>query len=214
MSTLAVTAGRNARAMRLDAEVNLQDFARAMRRHGLKWSTGRVGDFESGRAAANLATLYVVALALRDVTGHDVTLADLFGGDEAEQVQINDELSVPLAELRAALSGEAVSVRANIRTRLTGVVTPNWAGISPKLHLRVLFDFVETDERVCKRLGVTPDVGAAAMAMLWRRTFTAERDRRAGSDANPQHRGQVARQLQMKLQETINRGDDKQVPNR
>jgi hypothetical protein len=177
-----------------------------MRRYGLKWSTGRVGDFESGRAAPNLATLYVVALALRDITGHDVTLADLFGG--AGPVHINDELPVSLVAVRAALTGMPVAaVRLSAKAIVTTEHLPEWArGIDPKLIARVLGDFVETDERVCKRLGVTLDVGAAAMANLWRRTFTAERDRRAGPDAKPQRRGQISRQLQIELEKVIHHG--------
>jgi hypothetical protein len=191
--------------MRKDAGGNLQDFARAMRRYGLAWSTGRVGDFESGRAAPSLATLLVVAAALSDVIDRPVTLADLFAG--VGQVQVNDELSVNLIVLRAALSGEPASW-VKTKPRLTGVPTPKWAGISPTLHVRVLGDFVETDERMCKRLGVPTDVGAAAMAKLWRHTFTAERDRRAGPGAKAQRRGQISRQLQTELQKVIHDGDD------
>lgn len=210
MMSMAEIAGRNAQALRRDAGANLQDFARAMRRYGLAWSTGRVGDFESGRAAPNLATLYVVAAALSNVAGRDVTLADLFDG--TGPVQINDELSVQLWTVRAALEGNPVRP-----VKLTGswvrVIDdsdlPEWAReIDPKLRARVLGDFVETDERLCKRIGVRPDVGAAAMAKLWRRTFTAERDRWAGPDANAQRRGQISRQLQAKLKKAVSDGDD------
>jgi hypothetical protein len=84
-----------------------------------------------------------------------------------------------------------------------------WArGIDPKVIARVLGDFVETDQRLCKRIGVEPQIGAAAMAMLWRLTFTAERDRRAGDDANAQRRGQISRGLQAELEKRITDGDD------
>jgi hypothetical protein len=116
-----------------------------------------------------------------------------------------------LIAVHAALKGKPVTaLRMGVKAIVSAERLPVWArGIDPKLIARVLGDFVESDERMCKRIGVDHDAGAAAMAMLWGRTFTAERDRQAGSDAKPQHRGQVARQLQMKLQETINRGDDK-----
>jgi hypothetical protein len=52
----------------------------------LQWSTGRVGDFEGGRAAANLATLLAVAAALGDITGRPVTLAELFAGKGDVQI--------------------------------------------------------------------------------------------------------------------------------
>jgi hypothetical protein len=180
-----------------------------MRRRGLSWSTGRVGDFESGRAAPNLATLFVVAVALSDVTGHEVRLQDLFAG--IGQVQINDKLHVQLRALYAALAGEPVRPwRLTASWRLAdGSNLPEFArDIDPGLHARVLSDFVESDERMCKKIGIDPNGGAAAMAKLWRRTFTAERDRRAGPDAKPQHRGQISRQLQAELQKALGDGND------
>ncbi|HSS23871.1 MAG TPA: helix-turn-helix transcriptional regulator [Mycobacterium sp.] len=210
---MAEIAGRNAQALRREAGVNLQDFARALRRYGLSWSTGRVGDFEGGRAAPSLATLFVIAAALRVATGRDVKLADLFEG--MGPVQINDKLSVQLWAVRAALEGKPVRP-VQLTAKVTAIVPivhtqnlPEWArGIDSKLIARVLGRFVETDERLCKRLGIQRDVGAAAMAKRWRRTFTAERDRRAGSDAKPQRRGQISRQLQTELQKVIHDGDD------
>ena len=56
----------------------------------------------------------------------------------------------------------------------------------------------------CKRLGVEPFTGAAAMVNLWGRSFVAERDHRAGPGANAQRRGQISRHLQAELQELIN----------
>jgi hypothetical protein len=133
-------------------------------------------------------------------------LVELFAGDGA--VKMNDGLVVDLSELRAALSGGAVSVRAKPKVKLTALVTPTWAGISPALHLRVLNGFRETDARICKNIGVEPDIGAAAMAKLWSRTFTAERDRRGGPGANAQHKGQISRQLKTALEKALSDGDD------
>ena len=56
---------------------------------------------------------------------------------------------------------------------------------------------------MCKNIGVETDIGAAAMAKLWGRTFVAERDRRAGPDANSQKRGQISRQLKAELQKVL-----------
>jgi hypothetical protein len=189
--------------------MNLQDFARTLRRYGLSWSTGRVSDFEGGRAAPNLGTLFVVAAALNAVhKDRDVTLADLFDG--MGPVQVNSELHVQLRAIKAALQGAPATP-----TRLTAAVfnpqdpLPEWArGMDHKLIARMLLDFLETDQRMCKRLGVTAEVGAAAMVKLWGRTFTAERDRRAGPDAKPQHRGQVSRQLQAELKKVVSDGDN------
>jgi hypothetical protein len=60
---------------------------------------------------------------------------------------------------------------------------------------------------MCKNIGVDRFL-AAAMAALWGRTFSAERDNRAGPDANAQRRGQVSRQLKAELQQVIRHGND------
>jgi hypothetical protein len=182
VTTMAEIAGLNARAIRRDAGVQLQDLAKAIRRYGVRWSTSSVGDFESGRTAATLATLYVVTRALSDLVGNRVMLADLFAG--IGQVQVNDGgLSVPLTAVRAALGSDEPVVD------LDAIVN---AGPTA--------DFVETDELVCKRIGMSPEIGAAMMFALWGKTFREERDLRAGSHANAQHRGQVSRELQAELQ--------------
>lgn len=184
--------------------------------YGLPWSTGRVGDFENGRAAASLPTLVAVAAALGDITGRPIKLADLFAGKG--DVLINDKLTVSLAKLRAALSGEPVAVPrppaqpprlAGTRHYRWPINAPGawWEGLDNKLHWRVRSDFRESDERLCKKIGIEPDLGAAAMAKLWKRTFTAKRDELAGPEANPQRRGIVARQLKAQLVELINSGE-------
>jgi hypothetical protein len=185
MTHLAQVAGRNAQQLRRDAGALLQDVARALRRYGLSWSTGRVGDFEAGRVLPSLPTLIAVAAALSDVTGKPVALADLFAG--TGPVKINYDLTMPLATLRSALRGKPVGP-----IKLTGKVV---AGPES--------DFVEVDERACNRLGVTTEVGYQAMLKLWGHTFRAERDKRAGPHANAQRRGQISRLLEKELQESL-----------
>jgi hypothetical protein len=80
--------------------------------------------------------------------------------------------------------------------------------VKPDLRRDVLRDLNESDARMCKNIGVDQVLAAAAMAALWCRTFTAERDHRAGPDANAQRRGQISRQLKADLQEVINDGND------
>jgi transcriptional regulator with XRE-family HTH domain len=202
---VAKAVGVNAQAIRRAADVNLEQFALAATLYGLPWTTGRVGDFESGRVSPSFPTLYAVAAALGHAIGRPVSLLELFAGDGP--VEINDRLIVDLSELRSALSGEAVSARAKPKAKLSAVVTPNWAGISPTLHLRVLNDFREADARICKSAGVAPDIGAAVMAKLWRRTFTAKRDQLAGPDANAQRKGQISRQLKAELEKALADGN-------
>jgi hypothetical protein len=72
----------------------------------------------------------------------------------------------------------------------------------------VLREFSESDARMCKNIGVDRFLGAAAMAALWGQTFSAERDHRAGPDANAQRRGQISRQLKAELQQVIGDGNN------
>ena len=67
---------------------------------------------------------------------------------------------------------------------------------------------LEADYRLAHSVGLRVEQAAVAMEALWGRSFTAERDHRAGPDANPQKRGRVSRELKAELQEAINRGDD------
>lgn len=197
--SVAEVVGARARALRQDVTpaVTLEQFARAVRNYGLPWSTGRVGDFEGGRAAANLSTLLVVVAALGDVIGRPVSLVELFSGQGT--VDVTDELRIDLAKLRALLSGEAVSVKPKKPSAV-----PIFGRIQDSAAAgRVLMLFRESDERMCRNLGVTPEAGALAMADLWGRPFSAERDRRAGPGANAQKRGQVSRQLKAELQEEL-----------
>jgi hypothetical protein len=184
------------RALRIEAGATLEQFAIAAKAFGLPWSTGRVGDFEAGRVAPSFPTMYAVALALRTVTGQPVALADLLAGDDGP-VDLTDELTIDLSDLQGALQGKPVAGgerkptardKGNLGRGLASLV-PDW------FHLEMR----EADVRLCKQLGVTPERGGAAMIALWRRSFTNERDRRAGADANAQRKGQISRQLKTEL---------------
>ncbi len=191
--------------------------ALAAKRHGLPWTSGRVSAFERGDVSDTISTFYVAAAALGDVTGRPVTLVELLAGKG--RVSLNDQISVDLAKLRAALSGDAVTVvpvrpPRGAESGLTiwpigasAAGTP-WADLDRKLHWRVLNDFREADTRICKSIGVEPNLGAAAMALRWKHTFSAERDRRAQPRDNAQRRGQISRQLKAELQKVLSDGND------
>ena len=192
---LAQVLGQNARALRIEAGATLEQFAMAAKTFGLPWSTGRVGDFEAGRVAPSFPTMYAVALALGTVTGQPVALADLLTGDDGP-VNLTDELTIDLSDLQGALQGKPVA---------GGERTPpsrdEGAPVRRKVDLRpdVVVHMREADVRLCKTLGVTPEQGGQAMGDLWGKSFTDERDRRAGADANAQRKGQISRLLMTDL---------------
>jgi hypothetical protein len=161
-----------------------------------------------------------VAAALGRTIGRPITIHELITGQG--QVRINDGLELERSALRHALSGGGLEVPnipmsgANLRMAQQMLVkitqTAGWPerlrAVDPDLRLDVLQDFSESDTRMCKNIGVDMVLGATAMAALWRRTFTAERNRRAGPDANAQSRGQISRQLKEELQGVITGGND------
>lgn len=55
------------------------------------------------------------------------------------------------------------------------------------------------EDRLAKRLGIGPVELADVSYRLWRKTFSEERDRRAGPNANQQKRGRVSRELRTEL---------------
>lgn len=184
--SLAQVAGRNARRLRQDAGVTLEQLATAARPYGLRWSSGRVGDFEGGRISPTLPTLFAVTLALRDATGQPVALGDLFAG--ADDVALNDSVTVPLATLRSALSGNAVGPDVEVRV-IQGSPSETLVVVDPLPGLS------ESDWRLLRDIDVEPRAALAAMAELWGRSLSAERDARAGAGANAQAKGQITRKL-------------------
>lgn len=192
---LAQILGRNARALRIEAGATLEQLAIAAKTFGLPWTTGRVGDFEAGRVAPSFPTMYAVALALGTVTGQKIALADLLAGDDGT-VQLSDELEIDLSDLQRALQGKPVAGSASITSdRDQGAPSRRKVSLWPE----VVIQMREADVRLCKTLGVTGEQGGQAMGELWKRSFTDERDRQAGPDANAQRKGQISRLLQAQL---------------
>lgn len=131
------------------------------------WSPGRVpgsGRWRPGGGAPDLAAMCAVALALRELTGAPVRLADL----------------LPESPLRQALLGRPVA-----RTAPADGATsnprhvPGWGAV---------------EDRVVAQLGAGSEATVAAAARkLYGRMGSEERDARAGAGASPQKRGREAR---------------------
>jgi transcriptional regulator with XRE-family HTH domain len=213
-TNLTKVIGANVRKLRLAAGVTLDAFALVARQYGLPWTSGRVGDLESGRVLPNLETVYAVAAALAQATRQPVTLADLLATDEP--VAINDQLTAEPEQLRAAVTGGPVIAKSeHAREPLRKAVGKRKTSDAPQVQFMALIDgprlhllmLREADWRLCKQLGISREHGAAVMTELWGHTFSAERDKRAGADANAQRRGQISRQLKVELEKAITDGN-------
>ena len=220
--SLAEVAGRNAQELRRSAGVKLEEFAATARHYGLKWTSGRVGDFEAGRTAPTLPTLIVVAAVLSDLLGRRVEPGELFAGKG--RVAINDRLSLDLGAVRSVFGKGAgvtaldvTAVRDKVKRSIAEweELREGWPepllAVPPAKIARVRLAMSDSDLRMCRTIGVDGYQGAAAMTKLWNKPFTAKRDELAtlaGPNVNAQKLGQISRQLKAELQKVVNDGDD------
>lgn len=186
-------------AKELRGDRKLEVVARAARLAGLNWGTGRIADLEAGRVNPTLPTLIALCWAFRDLLEWpEMTLADLFAGDG--YVTLMPDVVVPIELLRRALKGELADPPAGLQVVGRMGFPPSEDAVERSL--------LEADYRMADSVGIPADQAAAKMHALWGRSFTAERDQRAGPGANPQKRGRISRELKAELQEMIDRGDD------
>jgi hypothetical protein len=216
---LAAVIGSNAKRMRVNADLTLDQVSVAARGRGLSWSESRVADFEAGRVAPDLRTLVPFCLALADAGCLGASFDKLL--TSVPPIRINDSLLLWDHELRKLLSGRIVKVKRletendEDRSELTPeewILSERFPIDDPAILMRVHRSAGATEERVRKSLGIPPMLLATVSASLWKRTFSQERDRRAGKGANAQKRGQVTRQMRTELQaaiEAATSGDDK-----
>jgi hypothetical protein len=212
--TVATVLGQTARTLRGDRKAEL--VARAARLAGLNWGTGRIADLEAGRVSPTLPTLIALCWAFRDLLGRPVELPDLFVGEG--NMTLAPGVIVPIALLRKALDGKLADPPAALSLARSGFPISGLK-LKPsdvqgdKLRRnsktqRVERSMLEADYRMAHSVGIAAERAAAQMQARWGRSFTDERDHRAGPDANPQKRGRISRELKAELQESIDRGDD------
>ncbi|MDV3136488.1 helix-turn-helix transcriptional regulator [Mycobacterium sp. 29Ha] len=215
---LADVIGTNARELRINAGLTLDQVSRAARARGLKWSESRVADFEAGRVASpSINTLLAFVLALSDAGCTDATLPGLV--ESVSQIQINDSLRLFDSDVVNLFAGQRVEratsasdiappqlkwKRSPRDRKISHAIESEDVGLTARLAHRQ----GATEERMSKALNIAPSTLAILSADLWRRTFTEERDRRAGEDANAQKRGQVSRAMQEELRTAIQKALD------
>jgi hypothetical protein len=117
-------------------------------------------------------------------------------------VEINEALALSSADLRNVLSGRpAAKPWQRLLTKDDIARASEWLR-----YKAVQIDSGATEEKMRKSLGISSDALATWSQTLWKRSFSEERDRRAGPGANAQKRGQVSRQLKAELQKAISDG--------
>jgi hypothetical protein len=211
---LASVIGANARECRLRAGLTLDQVSVAARARGLKWSESRVADFEAGRVASSLNTLLAICLALADAGCTDATLPLLV--KYVVPMQINESLQLLDVDVVNLLAGRPVETSESSAPAPTDAAELlNWKlssrdrkiahrfEVAPATLVRVSHAQGAAEARMSKSLGIAPPTLAHLSGALWNRTFSQERDRRAGDGANAQKRGQVSRSMREELKAAI-----------
>jgi hypothetical protein len=103
--TVSEVLGQSARQLRGKHTAEL--VAYAAKSAGLNWGSGRIADLEARRVSPTLPTLFALCQAFGALLDRPIVLADLFVGDGHVRLT-GTALTVELAELRAALSGQPV----------------------------------------------------------------------------------------------------------
>lgn len=198
---IAEVLGANCRRLRTEAGITQDELARAARQVGLKWTASKVRDFESGRSAPTFATVLALTAALDSLTNARVRLTDLVRSDG--EVTITEDFQ-PEGNRLIDFCGGGTWERCSAADRF-------WSSTALG-DIEPVFDWPKivglTEERVAAGLGISTEQLCDVSLRLWNTTFSAERDRIAGPDANPQRKGQVTRQLKAQLMEEITDGDN------
>lgn len=209
---LAFVIAGNARRLRVGAGLTLDQVSVAARLRGLKWSESRVADFEAGRVAANLGTLLAFCVALADLGCTEATLPRLV--EYVPPIEINDSLQLSAAEVTRLMAGRPVGKLKHVDDPRRDVAVDPMDGTGRGIRMRpgttewaVNRNSGATETRITKTLGIPYARLIRLSTDLWGRSFSQERNSRAGEGANAQHRGQITRKMMAELREAVDGND-------
>ncbi|MBJ8339999.1 hypothetical protein JGU71_13970 [Antrihabitans sp. YC3-6] len=207
---LAKVVGQNVLRLRTTYGATTDEIATAARRFGLKWTDSRVSALEKGKVSPTLPMLIALCVTLSEVTQAEVGLGDLFQYDGL--VQLTERIELSGADIVRLVQGTPADRRRN--------VVGHDAGGRPIVELthdefeRNLRDMAfrqaggEAELRAAASLNISPKRFGELAQKLWGRSFSAERNFRAGEGSSAQKRGRVARTLKSEMRERLIRGDN------
>lgn len=226
---LAEVVGANCKRWRKQLGLTQDKFAEFARMMGLRWTASAVGDFEAGRSSPSFATVIAVSVALQvafarteafeSVTTDDdegtvvmglsdriaaPTMADLLRTD-ADWVDVNGVLRPPSSDLPKLFLGGLANYG--------GPTAEEMAALNESVeHGRAFREELVahagvSEKRMARHLGISVSDLMVRSIRLWGRTFSEERDRRAGVDANQQKKGRIAREMRAELEGRFRNGE-------
>jgi transcriptional regulator with XRE-family HTH domain len=166
---LAVVLGRGLKAARERAGRRQEDIAAAAREEGFDWTRGAYSMIEGGRRRLTLEELFALPTILFAAGVSVTTLGDLVG-DEAVALSV-------LAGIQAH----------DLKSGLAGIGHADLVRVEAGRDSLALQARGDTEMKAARALGVTPLAVATAAQRLWKRSVTAERDRRIQQEALRHH---------------------------
>jgi transcriptional regulator with XRE-family HTH domain len=211
---LAELVGGNCKRLRTKIGITQDELARHARDLGLRWNAAKVGDFEAGRSAPTFATVIAVTLALQKALnaaadrrdggpGWAVMLPDLVEGRTDEFVALTEALEVSAKLIEDVCRGQVPEGYKQKRPRLRPFPASAATALVDGSASSILQRSGLTEDRLAHRLNMSRQALAAMSHVLWQKTFSEERDLRAGRDANRQKRGRVTRTLQTEIESKL-----------
>ena len=185
------------RTARLNLGLRQEDAATRLRSLGLtSWIRGTVAQAEVGARRLTLEELMVLAIA------YETTPVGLVAGEDGALVELTPDAQITVADLRALLSNQPVSVQP--RARRKGVAEA--ARERLKVGQARSGEASDADRHAARRLGMSLEEATAAAFKRWGRTLAEERDRRLAERAaelSPRQlqalRGHTTRELIVEL---------------
>lgn len=221
---LSEAIGANARAHRKRHGVTLDDVAKVARSYGLRWTSSRTGDFESGRVSSTIGTVVAACMAYSEATGDPLTVDAVLSTEH--RLDLTSELRLTADRLKEILSGGNPTPLAG-DTKSPDAIHEVFAGSVnafreaaakfPDVDMRTLKSVEEHSGLATSRLAADLETSVqminAASASLWNRSVEDERDSRAGEHATPQRRGHIMRTLKSELKQAIGgvHGDNREL---
>lgn len=207
---IQVVIGRNVR--RLRGKASMADLAVIASEYGEVWDAGSIGKIEAGKYKATIQLLGVLSMALTRLTGREVRVHEFLWQETPQLITLNRLLVAEPASLLSFLAGEKVLEAGQIvepsndfEATVTAAFRNHPEAISLKPAGRVYRELTHGDRRIAREVSLSPEVFAVWCSLLWSRTFTAERDVRAGDNASAQKRGRVSRELKQELRDYMER---------
>jgi transcriptional regulator with XRE-family HTH domain len=184
--------GRNVQRLRSEHGITQDQLAARATRYGFKWSATRVGELENGRMKLSLSAFLTLANCLATLTGEPVHLGQLVR--TVGQVSLDPDFLTDGAHIRRWMEGLPVVELYPERTADSQPGTPHLPMETP------WFANDSATRNVARRMGLQREEVDVYSSILYGRSFGAERDARAGTEASPQQRGAVTRQMIRELQ--------------